>query len=77
MTAPFTPMALRLPQFGRARDAWPGVTISGIVVVAAAVIADAFGERPRGGARLLVGLALGLVLIALGYVLRFWEQRRP
>ncbi len=70
-------MAVRLPRFGRPRDAWPGVTISGIVVLAAAVLADAFGEPPRGGARLGVGLVLGLVLVALGYLLRFWERRQP
>lgn len=70
-------MAIRLPRLGRARDAWPGVVISGIVIVAAAILADAFGEPPRGGARLAVGVTLGLVLIALGYLLRFWENRIP
>ncbi|HEV8676230.1 MAG TPA: hypothetical protein VGX21_19515 [Methylomirabilota bacterium] len=66
-----------LPRFGRAHDAWPGITISGIVVVAAAVLADAFGDPPRGGARLGIGLVLGVVLIALGYLLRYWERRQP
>lgn len=68
---------MRLPRFGRAGDAWPGIIISGIVTVAAAVLADTFGEPPRGGARLVVGLTLGLILIAVGYAVRFWENRSP
>jgi hypothetical protein len=67
----------RLPQLGRPHDAWPGVTISGVVVLAAAVVADALGDPPRGGPRLLVGLVLGFVLIGAGYLLRYWEQRHP
>src|SRR5262249_14094966 len=51
-----------LPRFGRPGDAWPGVTVSGIVIVAAAVLADAFGEPPRGGPRLVIGLVLGFVV---------------
>ncbi len=70
-------MKVRPPRFGRARDAWPGVTIAGVVIVAAAVLADATGDPPRGGPRLIVGLVLGLVVIAVGYVLRVWEQRQP
>lgn len=70
-------MAFRLPSFGRARDAWPGVTISGIVILAAAVLADAFGDPPRGGPRLVIGLALGFVLLGVGYALRWWEKRQP
>jgi len=66
-----------IPQLGRAGDAWPGITLSGIVIVAAAVLADAFGDPPRGGPRLVIGLALGFILIAAGYALRRWEQRRP
>jgi len=66
-----------LPQFGRPGDAWPGVTISGIVIVAAAVLADAFGEPPRGGPRLATGLVLGFVVIGVGYLLRYWERRQP
>jgi hypothetical protein len=65
-----------LPRFGRAGDAWPGVTISGIVIVAAAVLADAFGEPPRGGPRLAIGLVLGFVLIGVGYLIRYWERRQ-
>jgi hypothetical protein len=68
---------MRLLQFGRGRDAWPGITISGVVVVVAAVLADAFGDPPRGGPRLVVGLALGAVLIVLGYAVRMWENRQP
>jgi hypothetical protein len=67
---------LRLPKLGRPHDAWPGVTISGVVILAAAVLADAVGDPPRGGPRLLVGLVLGLVLVGFGYLLRYWEQRR-
>jgi hypothetical protein len=66
---------LRWPRFGRATEAWPGVTISGVVILAAAVLADAFGDPPRGGPRLGVGLALGAVLLVLGYLLRLWERR--
>jgi hypothetical protein len=66
----------RLPQLGRPQDVWPGVTISGVVILAAAVLADAVGDPPRGGPRLLVGLVLGFVLIGAGYLLRYWEQRR-
>ena len=66
----------RLPRLGRAREAWPGISISGAVVLAAAVLADAFGDPPRGGPRLLIGLALGALLLVLGYALRFWERRR-
>ena len=51
------------------------MTISGIVILAAAVLADAFGEPPRGGPRLHVGLALGLGALVLGYVLRRFERR--
>jgi hypothetical protein len=68
---------LRWPQLGRAHDAWPGVTITGIVIVAAAVLADAFGDPPRGGPRLVIGLILGGVVLAVGYALRFWERRQP
>ena len=66
----------RLPRLGRARDVWPGISISGAVVLVAAVLADAFGDPPRGGPRLLIGLALGALLLVLGYALRFWERRR-
>ena len=65
------------PRFGRARDAWPGLVISGLVVVTAAVAADAFGEPPRGGPRLYVGITIGLVLVGLGYLVRLWESRSP
>jgi hypothetical protein len=68
---------MRWPRLGRPHQIWPGITISGIVTVAAAVLADACGEPPRGGPRLLVGLALGVALVGLGYALRAWEQRRP
>ncbi len=47
------------------------------MIVAAAVLADALGDPPRGGPRLVVGLTLGLVVIAAGYLLRRWEQRQP
>jgi len=70
-------VSFRLPQLGRPQDTWPGVTISGTVILAAAVLADAFGDPPRGGPRLMVGLALGFVLLVLGYLLRYWERRRP
>ena len=63
------------PRIGRAHEAWPGITISAVVILAAAVIADAFGEPPRGGPRLYVGLALGLGVLVLGYVLRYFERR--
>jgi hypothetical protein len=65
----------RRPRIGHAHEAWPGITISGIVILAAAVIADAFGEPPRGGPRLYVGLALGFVVLMVGYVLRRFERR--
>lgn len=68
---------MRLPQLGRARDAWPGMTLAGVVIVAAAVLADAFGEPPRGGPRLVVGLVLGAVVIGVGYLLRRRERRLP
>jgi hypothetical protein len=70
-------MPFRLPQLGRAGDAWPGVTISGVIILAAAVLADTFGDPPRGGPRLGVGLTLGFALLVLGYVLRWWERRQP
>jgi hypothetical protein len=63
------------PRFGRAHEAWPGITISGVVILAAAVIADAYGEPPRGGARLHVGLVLGFVALIVGYALRRFERR--
>jgi hypothetical protein len=63
------------PRLGHAHEAWPGITISGIVILAAAVIADAFGEPPRGGPRLRVGLALGVAALVLGYVMRRFERR--
>lgn len=68
---------MRLPRLGRARQSWPGVTISGLVILVAAVLADAFGEGPRGGPRLWVGLVLGLGCLGLGYALRYWENRQP
>ena len=58
-----------LPRFGRARDASPGILISGIVIVAAAVLADAFGDPPRGGPRVvpvLQGRGLARLAFALG-----------
>lgn len=70
-------VVFRLPRLGRPRDAWPGITISGVVVLAAAVVADAFGDPPRGGPRLVVGLVLGALLLVLGYLLRLWERREP
>ena len=63
------------PRFGHAHEAWPGITLSGIVILAAAVIADAFGEPPQGGQRLHVGLAIGFAVLVLGYVLRRFERR--
>ena len=77
MVPPWYPVTVRLPQFGRGRDAWPGITISGAVVLAEAVLADALGDPPRGGPRLVVGLVLGAALILLGYVVRMWEKRQP
>jgi hypothetical protein len=70
-------VGLRLPQLGRAGDAWPGITIAGVVILAAAVLADAFSEPPRGGPRLIVGLVLGFVVLGIGYLLRLWERRQP
>jgi hypothetical protein len=63
------------PRIGRAHESWPGISISGVVILAAAVIADAFGEPPRGGPRLYVGLGLGMLVLVLGYVLRRLERR--
>ena len=63
------------PRIGHADEAWPGITISGIVILAAAVIADAVGEPPRGGPRLYVGLGLGFAVLVLGYALRRIERR--
>lgn len=68
-------MTRRWPRIGHAHEAWPGITITGIVIVAAAVAADAFGDAPRGGPRLYVGLGLGFVALVLGYVLRRVERR--
>ena len=70
-------MRVRWPRLGRAGDLWPGVTIAGVVVLAAAVLADAFGAPPRGGPRLVVGLTLGAGLLVRGYVLRYWERPGP
>lgn len=64
-----------VPRFGQAQDAWPGLTIAGIVIVAAAVVADSFGDPPRGGPRLVVGLVLGFTVIVVGYVVRRRETR--
>ena len=63
------------PRIGEAHEAWPGITISGIVILAAAVLADALGEPPRGGPRLYIGLGLGAAVLVLGYVLRYFERR--
>jgi hypothetical protein len=63
------------PRIGRPHESWPGITIAGIVILAAAVVADAFGEPPHGGPRLYVGLVLGGAVIVLGYVLRRLERR--
>lgn len=63
------------PRIGQAHEAWPGITITGIVILAAAVIADAFGDPPRGGPRLYLGLGLGAAVLVLGYVLRCFERR--
>ncbi len=68
---------MRWPRLGRSHEAWPGVTIAGVVVLAAAVLADAAGHPPRGGPRLLVGLVLGVALLVVGYLLRYWERRHP
>ena len=68
-------MTFRWPRIGRGHEAWPGITIAGIVILAAAVVADAFGDPPRGGPRLYVGLALGAVVLVAGYVLRRFERR--
>jgi hypothetical protein len=64
------------PQLGRAHEAWPGISITGVVILAAAVLADAFGDPPRGGPRLYLGLGLGAAVLVLGYVLRYWERRK-
>jgi hypothetical protein len=66
----------RWPRIGRAHEAWPGITISGVVILAAAVIADALGEPPHGGPRLYVGLGLGSAVLVLGYALRRFERRK-
>lgn len=68
---------MRFPRLGRARDAWPGLTIAGIVILAAAVLADAFGGPPRGGPRLVVGLMLGAVVLVIGYIVRRFERDQP
>jgi hypothetical protein len=68
-------VTLRWPRIGRGHEAWPGITISGIVILVAAVVADAFSDPPRGGARLYVGLGLGAAVLVLGYVLRRLERR--
>jgi hypothetical protein len=68
-------VTFRWSRIGRAHEAWPGITISGIVILAAAVVADAVGDPPRGGPRLYVGLALGAVVLVVGYVLRRLERR--
>lgn len=58
------------------QKSWPGVTIAGVVIVVAAILADYFGDPPKGGTRLVVGLVIGLVAIGLGYVLRSRESPR-
>ena len=63
------------PRIGKAHESWPGITIAGVVILASAVIADAFGEPPQGGPRLHVGLAIGFAVLVLGYVLRRFERR--
>jgi hypothetical protein len=63
------------PPIGEAHEAWPGITITGIVILAAAVLADAFGDPPRGGPRLYVGLGLGALTLVVGYALRYFERR--
>ena len=68
-------MTFRWPRIGHAHEAWPGITICGIVILAAAVVADALGDPPRGGPRLYVGLGLGFAVLVLGYVLRRVERR--
>ena len=68
-------MTFRWPRIGHAHEAWPGITICGIVILAAAVVADALGDPPRGGPRLYVGLGLGFAVLVLGYVLRHVERR--
>jgi hypothetical protein len=68
-------VALRWPRIGRPQEAWPGITIAGIVILAAAVVSDALGDPPRGGPRLYVGLVLGGAVIVLGYALRRLERR--
>ena len=68
-------MTRRWPRIGRAHEAWPGITISGVVILAAAVIGDALGEPPHGGPRLYVGLGLGSAVLVLGYSLRRFERK--
>lgn len=53
------------------------MTIAGVVIVAAAVVADAVGDPPRGGPRLIVGVVIGLATIVAGYVVRRRETRQP
>lgn len=65
---------MRWPRLGRPHEAWPGITIAGVVILAAAVLADAFGEPPRGGPRLYVGLVLGAATMVVGYLLRRRER---